>query len=374
MFSPIRDVAPRALLPLQANPSRFRSGPRYSPTTQLGGCGVYEVTGRLPGVAVGRVRRVGDVLESATRASERAACLDGPSYRLEHVLALTLTCFGGGSDRVRNVLNGTFMGHPVHPMVASVPLGAWTAAVALDAVDTFSAQPPGYRDAAQLVLGVGVAGSLASAVTGLADWQYTHDETRRSGLVHGIINVAALGLCAVSWRDRRAGHHARARVSSALGYGLSVSSSFLGGTLVFRHQIGVDHSGNELGPPDFLPVLPVNDLPPGQPHKVDADGVGIVLIRDHDHEGNGEGGRIYAVGERCPHLGAPMVDGWLYRGQLVCPWHGSCFDLAEGTATRGPASAPLPTYQVRQHHDQIEVRRRPGVRSQAPSEVSDHEG
>lgn len=312
-----------------------------------------------------------DVVESASRASERQAWLDGPSYRLEHVLALTFTVFGGAGDRVRSLLNGTYVGHPLHPIVATVPLGAWTAALALDAVDTLSPRPAGFREAAELTVGVGIAGSLASAVTGLADWQYTHDETRRSGLAHGIVNTAALGMCAVSWRDRRRGHHRRARLYSAAGYGLSVASSFLGGTLVFRHQIGVDHSTNELGPPQFLPVLPVSDLEPDQPRRVDAGGVGIVLVRDGDDDGDGQ---IHAVGERCPHLGAPMADGWLYRGQLVCPWHGSCFNLAEGAATRGPASAPLPTYQVRQRAGQIEVRRRPGVRSQPPPEVSHHEG
>lgn len=317
-------------------------------------------------MAVGRSRRGGGVVEAASRASERLTWLDGPSYRLEHGIALVFTVFGGASDRVRNALNGTYVGHPVHPILTAVPIGAWTAAVLLDAVDTLSPRPPGFREAAQLTVGLGVAGSVASAVTGLADWQYTHDETRRAGLVHGIVNTAALGLCAASWRDRRRGGHRRARLYSGLGYGLSVAGSFLGGNLVFRHQIGVDHSTNELGPPDFLPVLPVSELEAGQPRRVVAEGVGIVLVRD--------GTQIHALGERCPHLGAPMVDGWLYRGELVCPWHGSCFALADGAATRGPASAPLPTYQVRQRAGRIEVRRRPGVRSQPPQELSQHEG
>ncbi len=317
-------------------------------------------------MAVGRGRRGRDVVESASRASERLTWLDGPSYRLEHGIALVFTAFGGVSDRLRNVLNGTYVGHPVHPILTTVPIGAWTAGLVLDAVDTLAPRPAAFREAAQLTVGVGVVGSVASAVTGLADWQYTHDETRRAGLVHGIVNGAALGLCAASWRDRRRGRHGRARLCSGLGYGLTVASSFLGGNLVFRHQIGVDHSTDELGPHDFLAVLPVTGLDSGQPRRVIADGVGIVLVRD--------GTQIHAVGERCSHLGAPMVDGWLYRGGLVCPWHGSCFDLADGTATRGPASAPLPTYQVRQRAGQIEVRRRPGVRSQPPQEVSEHEG
>ena len=317
-------------------------------------------------MVIGWSRRVGDAVESATRAAERLKWLDGPSYRLEHGMALTFTLFGGASDRVRNALNGTHVGHPVHPMLATMPIGAWTATLVLDALDALAPRPPGFREAARLTLGVGVAGSTAAAVTGLADWQYTHDEMRRAGLVHGIVNAAALGLCIASWNDRRRGYRQRARVCSGLGYGLTVASSFLGGNLVFRHQVGVDHSTNELGPADFVPVLPVAELEQGRPRQVVTDSVGMVLVRS--------GTQIHALGERCPHLGAPMVDGWLYRGDLVCPWHGSCFDLEHGAVTRGPASAPLPSYDVREHDGQIEVRRRPGVRSEPPDEVSQHEG
>jgi len=317
-------------------------------------------------MVTGRRVRVGDLVGSATRASERLSWLDRPSYRLEHAMALAFTLLGGAGDRVRNVVHGTNIGHPLHPAVATVPVGAWTAALALDVLDTLSPRPAGFRDATRLTVGVGVAGSAAAVLTGLADWQYTHDETRRAGLVHGIINTAALGLCAVSWRDRRRDQHGRARLCSGLGYGLTVASSFLGGNLVYRHQIGVDHSTNELGPADFVPVLPASDLEVGQPHHVVADGVGMILVRDNT--------TIHTLGERCPHLGAPMADGWLYRGDLVCPWHGSCFDPAEGTATRGPASAPLPTYETRVTAGHVEVRRRPGVRSSPPEEVSAHEG
>ena len=144
-------------------------------------------------MAKSRGARLGDLVESASRVSEHFTWLDRPSYRLEHAMALTFTLFGGASDRARNVLNGTYVGHPVHPVAATVPVGAWTVALLLDAVDALSPRPPGFREATRLTVGVGVAGSAAAAVTGLADWQYTHDEIRRAGLVHGILNTAALG-------------------------------------------------------------------------------------------------------------------------------------------------------------------------------------
>ncbi len=54
--------------------------------------------------------------------------------------------------------------------------------------------------------------------------------------------------------------------------------------------------------------------------------------------------------------GAPMVDGWMDRGLLVCPWHGSRFDPVTGQVVRGPATAPLPCYQTRIRAGTIEVR------------------
>ncbi|WP_419538317.1 Rieske (2Fe-2S) protein [Mycobacterium colombiense] len=85
----------------------------------------------------------------------------------------------------------------------------------------------------------------------------------------------------------------------------------------------------------------------GVPQRVAVDGVGVVLYR-HD-------GRLIAVGEHCPHLGAPMTDGWIDRGPIVCPWHGSRFACGSGAVLRGPATAPLPSYPVRIRDGLVEV-------------------
>jgi nitrite reductase/ring-hydroxylating ferredoxin subunit len=65
---------------------------------------------------------------------------------------------------------------------------------------------------------------------------------------------------------------------------------------------------------------------------------------------------ISAFGEFCPHLAAPMTDGWVDRGRLVCPWHGSWFDVCSGEVLRGPSAAALPRYQTRINDGMIELR------------------
>ena len=131
----------------------------------------------------------------------------------------------------------------------------------------------GLGRAAHIANGVGILGGFGAAVTGAADWQYTHDTARRVGLTHGVINASALGLYLVSWHARRRGMVARSRGAGVLGYVLAVTAAYLGGDLVFRHRIGVDRSEISLEPREFVPVLASADLSPDEPRRVRHDGV-----------------------------------------------------------------------------------------------------
>lgn len=298
------------------------------------------------------------VRRGAERAVHLIECqewLDTPGYKIEHGLAFAFALSGRRARRLQDLLQGVWLGHPLHPVVVGVPMGAWTVAFVLDAVDAVVPRADGFRQAAQLSVGLGLLGGIGAALAGLADWQHTHDSARRAGLVHGVLNTVALTLHGSSWLDRRRGEHGRAKAASTLGYGLAIASSYLGGTLVFRHRVGVDHSDGRLMPRVFVPVLAEPALPEDTPTAVDCSGVPVVLIR---HQG-----RISALGGACSHLAAPMAEGWLYRGCLVCPWHGSRFDLQTGAAVRGPATSPLTYFQTQVREGQIEVCHVPPARA-----------
>lgn len=301
------------------------------------------------------VRRLGD---RVVQAVEGQQWLDRPSYKAEHGVALVFILLGSAGRPVRNALHGTWLGHPVHPVLTDVPIGAWTTAAVLDAVDALSPRTEGFRDAARMAVGAGVLGAAASAVTGITDWQHTHDNARRVGMVHGLVNSAALVLQVLSWRDRHRGRTGRARLVGGAGYAAVLGGAYLGGSLVYRHGIGVSHADEQLEPRDFVPVVAVDELEEHVPRRVEADGVALVLVRS--------AGEIAAVGQSCSHLGAPMSEGWVYRGQLVCPWHGSRFCLDDGEPASGPATAPLASYDVRVRDGQVEVRRAPRVRTATP--------
>jgi nitrite reductase/ring-hydroxylating ferredoxin subunit/uncharacterized membrane protein len=284
----------------------------------------------------------------------RQEWIDRPSYRFEHMLSYAFNALGRARDRVANALNGVWLGHPVHPPLASLTSGAIGTTVGLDALSVLPSRPKSELiDASRFAsraLGLGVLANLGSAVTGVADWQHTHEEDRRIGAVHGLLNGLATSLYIMSWLDRRRGRHRRGIALSAIGYGITVGASYLGGALVFDSGIGIDQSGERLRTADWTAVLPVESLQNGKPQRVEVDGVGLVLCR------TGNNGEISAFGEFCPHLAAPMSDGWIDRGRLVCPWHGSRFDVCSGEVLLGPSAAPLPRYQTRISDGMIELR------------------
>ncbi|SOX53342.1 DUF2231 domain-containing protein [Mycobacterium ahvazicum] len=296
-----------------------------------------------------RLRNLGP---RALAAIGRQKWLDRPSYRLEHALSFAFNGLGPARNTVTNALHGVWLGHPAHPPLASLTSGALATTVALDALSAVPGRPAHeMTDAARFAsraLGVGIAASVGSALTGAADWQHTHEKDRRVGLVHGVVNLVATGLYAQSWWDRRRGRHRRGIALTALGYLITVGGSYLGGALVFESGIGIDQSGRRLSTSEWTPVLEANSLN-GKPVRVEVDGVGLVVCQTKP-------GEVSAYGEFCPHLAAPMADGWVDRGRIVCPWHGSWFAAESGEVLRGPSAAPLPCYEARLANGMVEVR------------------
>jgi len=294
--------------------------------------------------------RVRSLLEQAVGAVERWELLDAPGYQVEHGLSLTFLLTGRWARPLQDALHGVWLGHPLHPALVTVPIGAWSATLVFDGLDAAGRGGPGVARAAQVGVGVGVVGAVASAATGLTDWQHSHDAARRVGLVHAALNGTALGLYCWSLADRGRGRTVRARFSAAAGYVATLASGYLGGALAYRHGIGTDHAVRTPEPREFTAVADVAELVDGKPHGVEVNGVPVVLVL--------QAGMVRALGGRCPHLGGPLGEGWLHRGELVCPWHGSRFDLDTGQPAQGPSTASLQCFETRLRDGRVELRRR----------------
>jgi len=253
-----------------------------------------------------------------------------------------------GGQAVKNFLHGTWVGHPLHSILTDVPIGAWTAAMMFDALDSMSHRRQ-YSLAADTALTLGLVGALGAAACGLTDWQDIDPPARRIGLAHGVLNVASVALFGSSLVARRRGARKTGRGLSALGYAVSVAAARLGGNLVYGQKIGVDHTAAEKLPDEFTPVLAESDLPQGQPVRAEHNGTPILLVR--------RGQQIHALAETCSHLGGPLSEGKLDGDIIQCPWHASRFSIRDGHVVDGPAVHPQPCLEARVRDGQIEVRK-----------------
>lgn len=250
---------------------------------------------------------------------------------------------GPMGEQAKNALHGVWLGHPLHPVFTDVPIGAWTTALALDlAADG----DPGMRRAATFAMGVGLAGAVGAAVTGLTDWSETDGRSRRAGLIHGLMNVTATTLFATAFGLRRKDSHVGGRTCAWMGYAIAVAAAYLGGDLVYGQRIGVTHADVDL-PQDFTPVMESAALAENTMVRARAGEADVLLARQQ--------GRVCGLVHSCAHLGGPLSEGTLKDGSVVCPWHGSEFALDDGRVLNGPATHNQPCVAARERDGQIEV-------------------
>jgi nitrite reductase/ring-hydroxylating ferredoxin subunit/uncharacterized membrane protein len=269
--------------------------------------------------------------------------------RLQPSVATALDPGGAIGPKAAKILHGTWLGHPLHVVLTDVPIGSWTAAAVLDLLEENTGRRSIGRGA-DTAITVGVIGAAAAAVTGLADWsKIGGGQPRRVGLVHGLLNATALACYVTSLCFRRNHSRRTGRQLALLGYIISSVSAHLGGHLVYNEKLGVDHSADFSAPKDFVPVLAEAELPENQLRRVEANGMPVLLVRKGRH--------IYAIAETCAHLGGPLSEGKLENDAVRCPWHGSCFSLANGRVLEGPSVHAQPVLEVRVRDGQIELRR-----------------
>lgn len=287
---------------------------------------------------------------------ERQDWLQPVETGLQKVADVALDRPGTIAQKVRNFLHGTWLGHPLHPAITDLPIGAWTAASILDVREILTGDE-GLNPGTDAVIGVGLAGAGFAAVAGLNDWQYTDGTARRVGVLHGLLNTTATSLFLTSWLLRRNGSRPLGQALSFLGLGVAMFSAYLGGELVYDEKVGVDHVPRASLPQHFTPVLAENDLPENQLRRVEANGVPVLLVR--------RGDKIHALAETCAHMGGPLAQGTLEGDSVRCPWHGSRYSLETGEVLEGPSAFPQPCLETRIRDGQIEVRVRPSQRLQS---------
>jgi nitrite reductase/ring-hydroxylating ferredoxin subunit/uncharacterized membrane protein len=284
------------------------------------------------------------------RVIRRQAWMDGLAGAIQGGVGAVYGVLGKPGRWLKDLLHGTrILGHPLHPAVTDLPMGAWTAGVVADYAAHLT--PRIGTEAGDIALAVGLGGAVLSALTGYTDFHETFGQERRIALLHGGLMTVVLGIEGFSlgmrwWAGE--GAHPTAVVLSTAGLGLAVAASWLGGHLVFGIGTTVNRSAFLEGPEDFVAVGTPGDFAEGQMRAVDASGMQVLVVRLQ--------GRLHAISDVCSHAGGPLHEGSLQGDTVICPWHASRFCVRDGRVEGGPATFSQPSLVVRENRTAVEVK------------------
>ena len=276
------------------------------------------------------------LIDTATSLIERASFLDKPADALADAVAPVYS-----QPAVTQLASGSPIGHPLHPLLVTVPIGAWTSALVFDAL--------GDDRAASTLITLGVASAVPTAFAGMHDWSTTMGAERRVGFVHAAFNTVALSAYVASLLARRQGRRGLGIVLSLVGMSAVSGGGWLGGHLSYAMGVGVDTTAFQHSETGWTDLLDPAQVVAGKLTAADLDGVPLVLTRLSD--------RIVAYADRCTHRGAPLHEGTIENNCIVCPWHQSAFALRDGKVEQGPASRPQASFDVRVQDGRVQARR-----------------
>jgi nitrite reductase/ring-hydroxylating ferredoxin subunit/uncharacterized membrane protein len=280
------------------------------------------------------------VISRIAEPIEQAGWLDSVSAPLQAQVRALIPL----GTRLKDVLSGTWLGHPLHPALTDVVLGSWLSAWLVDL------SAPGERhSAADGLVAAGVVASIPTAASGVSDWAELRGGSQRVGVVHGLLNTTAVGLQVSSLRLRRRGRRPAAVGLSTAALGIASAAAWLGGHLSFGKGVGVNEWAFDDVPGDWTKAISEDKLDADVLVRRSVNGTGILFVR--------HGGTVHALTDRCSHRGCSLSQGKFDGTAITCPCHGSQFGL-DGSLLRGPATAGQRALDVRSLDGQIEIRAR----------------
>ena len=239
---------------------------------------------------------------------------------------------------IKDLLNGRWLGHPLHAASTDLPIGLLLGAVILDLL--------GQTAAADIVLVATIVTMLLSALSGLADYADTDGTALTRATLHSTLMVVALMLLVIS-AVIRAGTPVDRTVPvvlSIVGFLLVSAGAFVGGDVVYvlgnmvsRHAFR--GAGTKWIKLDTGEVTDLAALPEATPTKMRAGINDLVVVRIGD--------TIDALHAVCAHAGGPLNEGTIVDGCVECPWHASRFRLSDGLVRQGPSVYDQPSYELR---------------------------
>jgi nitrite reductase/ring-hydroxylating ferredoxin subunit len=274
--------------------------------------------------------------------------LAGLSRWIAKLVNATYRVLGTPGKLLQDLLNGSWLGHALHPILVDVVIGGSTAAVLLLVLGWFGVE--GMTTAIAWILALVCLSALAAIASGLTDYKDTSGAEQTLAGMHGIVNVAGTIGMVVAFFAALGESETLLAVSLLVGYVVLSFGAFVGGHVVFKYGYMVNHNAfpRSTRAKDFTAVLPAADLPDATPTKAMLGTTALVVVR--------RGDVVHALRETCSHAAGPLSAGELRGDSIVCPWHGSVFDLRSGAVKHGPATTRQVAYEARISGDQVEVK------------------
>jgi len=254
-------------------------------------------------------------------------------------------------------------GHPIHPSVIPFPFAFLWGAFVADLIGTVF-DSPSFGLTGWYLAAAGVVMALLAAISGFIDYFRTvppDSSAHERATKHMLLNLSSVALFTISFFMRLDGAHQPSTTTlivEAIGVVMLSMAGWMGGVLVSRNQISVDHRYAHAGkwreervearPGEFVAVARADELKVDQMKLVHVGDRRVVVART-------QSGHL-AFADGCTHKGGSLADGVLICGVVQCPWHGSQFDCATGQVKAGPASKPIATYEVREENQTVRVR------------------
>ena len=256
---------------------------------------------------------------------------------------------GDPGKLLQDFLNGSWLGHALHPVLTDVVIGGATMAVVLDILRVFFSVD-GMETAITWTVGLTALSGVGAILTGLTDFKDTAegDERNIAGF-HGVINIVAVLIFAVSLLQRLGDSHDVGFWTFLVGYLVISVGSYIGGHVVYKYGYMVNRNAFARGKKaaEFTAIMSADTLVADTPTKAAFGATSLVVVR--------RGDLVYALKETCSHAGGPLAEGTLKDDTIVCPWHASAFRLSDGAVRHGPASSRQVAYRARISGGQVEI-------------------
>lgn len=240
----------------------------------------------------------------------------------------------------------------MHPALIPFPLAFLIGAFIAHVLSVVLKRPDLWTTGGYLTI-AGVVTALVAAVPGFLDYLFTvppESSGKRRATKHLLVMLAVVVLFGVSLAFRGSSNTVAPTLLLVLqgaGTALLFIGGWLGGVLVSRNQISVDHRYANAGKwteerlsmsGSSLVVARHDELDVDQMKLLHVGGRRIVLARTEQG--------YAAFDDHCTHRGASLADGAMICAVVQCPWHGSQFDVYTGAVKAGPAKQPIMTYKV----------------------------